>query len=543
MASLPAAPEGQKREALNMTEASRRVRQKTSDVDEMSVVDESDDDGEEDDVFDERDPDTTVDDAQDSAAVSPSSSKVRVRRPVPAFTHTSFLRATSSDAFFLSNSHRRNFANLKLGRDILRGTSAKRISQVLGALDVSTLPHLAHLAKDQAVKRAALPTSTSHSQHALALHMQPERLQMLTTQLLHGFHLMLYGIGDCTHIMRGVMEHASKRHGCAGVILQGAAGRAITIDRIMDAIERALSVSLASVQVPTNVAREDRLLTRIQQLFEVLDTRAKAPRAGEPSRLVLGLLGFDHPLFHTTARIHTLIHALAQCERVHIIASVSQMNAGLVLDSNAGTFGFGMAGHAEMTMHMRGRRALRAPWLWHHTTTYIPPISELVLARGASASMPTTTGLAALKLPSAVDLAGGRVRAAPGASVAAAIAQPISESATIQVLQTITSRARSLFSQLAALQLVAQADAGGGADDTMPPRTPYVVLMREALREFIASSDEGVRQLLGEMVDHGVVLVMRGSTTVTNSHAIAVGDELSIPLPMPVLEQVLAQIA
>ena len=124
-----------------------------------------------------------------------------------------------------------------------------------------------------------------------------------------------------------------------------------------------------------------------------------------------------------------------------------------------------------------------------------------------------------------------------------AVAQPISESAAIQVLQTITSRARSLFSHLASIQLVAQADTTSGDDDAMPPRTPYVALMREALREFIASSDEGVRQLLGEMVDHGLVIVVRGSTTVTNSHAIAVGDELCIPLPVPVLEQVLAHIA
>ena len=111
------------------------------------------------------------------------------------------------------------------------------------------------------------------------------------------------------------------------------------------------------------------------------------------------------------------------------------------------------------------------------------------------------------------------------------------------MLQTITSRARSLFSQLAALQLVAVAEAGADVDDGSVPRTPYVVLMREALREFIASSDESVRQLLGEMVDHGLVIVTRGATTVTNSHAIAVGDELSIPFPVPVLEQVLAQIA
>ena len=460
--------------------------------------------------------------------------KEQARRPAPAFTHTSFLRSTSSDAWFLSNSHRRNFASLKLGRDILRGTSTKRISQVLGTLDVSTVPHLAHLAAHQTRTRAALPVCTAHSQRAHSLHLQPERIHMLVTQLLNGCQLMLYGVGDRTSIVRAVLEHTAQRHASAGVLIQGAAGRALTSDRIMDAIDRALRISTSA-----HTLGEDRIVERVQHLCHTLETRTQGPR-----RLVLGLLAFDHAHFHSTTRMHTLIHALAQCERVHMVASVSHVNAGLVLDSNAGAFSLGISGHAEYTLpRVPGVRTLRAPWLWHHVTTYIPPIAELVQARGTSATASSSAGLAALKLPSAVDLAGGRARAAPGASAAVAVAQPISESAAIQVLQTITSRARSLFSHLASIQLVAHADTTSGDDDAMPPRTPYVALMREALREFIASSDEGVRQLLGEMVDHGLVIVVRGSTTVTNSHAIAVGDELCIPLPVPALEQVLAHIA
>ena len=478
-------------------------------------------------------------DAQD-ALNAPESA----RRPAPAFTHTSFVRATSADAWFLSTTHRRNFATRKLGRDILRGTSTKRISQIVGALDASELPRLARIAADQApnTQDTALPVRTRHSQRAMALQLDPERQDMYVTQLLHGFHIMLYGVGDKAPVVRAIVERMAKNYGSASLLVQGAAGRALSIDRIIKSIEQALGTSLPETSGRT-VMREDRVSQRIRQLTHCLSTRASSVPPKPPYRLVLGLLAFDDPIFHTT-RIHTLIHALARCERVHIVASVSQVNAGLLLDGSAGSFGLGIAGHAEVPLfHLPGIRTLRAPWLWHHATTYVPPISELVQSRGTAASSSSSTGLASLKLPAAVDLAGGRARAAPGASVAAAMAQPISDAAAIQVLQTITSRARSLFSQLAALQLVAVAEAGADVDDGSVPRTPYVVLMREALREFIASSDESVRQLLGEMVDHGLVIVTRGATTVTNSHAIAVGDELSIPFPVPVLEQVLAQIA
>ena len=108
-------------------------------------------------------------------------------------------------------------------------------------------------------------------------------------------------------------------------------------------------------------------------------------------------------------------------------------------------------------------------------------------------------------------------------------------------LNTITARARTLFTQLALLQL-SSADQASGEEEASIPRTAYAALVREATREFTASSDEGVKQLLSEMVDHGLVLVFRGPAPITSSHAIAAGDELLIPLAPPVLEEVLAQV-
>ncbi|WFD28815.1 Origin recognition complex subunit 2 [Malassezia nana] len=459
------------------------------------------------------------------------------KRPAPAFTHTSFVRATSSDAWFLSNSHRRNFASRKLGRDIFRISSSKRISQRLGALDVSTLPQIAHLAADSSGDPLH-PARTAHSKQMVEFQLQQDRIDTMLAQLLGGFQIMLYGVGDRMPVMRALLERGARRHSGAAVIVQGASGRGVQVDRILDSMEQAIGLRSTDAldASPEFLMRPSRVLQRVQHITRFLsepDTSLERPR-----HVFLGFMAFDQAIFHTQ-RLHTLVQALADSPRIHLVASVSHVNAGLLFDGPAGSFGWGMAGHPR-SMNLSpgsGTRTLRAPWLWHNATTFVPPIAELVQARSTTQGMPVLTGLSVMKLPAAVDLAGGRGRAAPNASAAVAMAQPISETSAVQVLSTITSRARSLFAQLAALQLMAVDD-----EETIP-RTPYASLVREALREFVASSDEGVRQLLGEMVDHGLVIVSRGQTTVTNSHAIAVGDELSIPLPVPMLEQVLAQIA
>ena len=474
--------------------------------------------------------------APSDSEVPLSANSASPRRPAPAFTHTSFVRATSSDAWFLSNSHRRNFASRKLGRDIFRISSSKRISQRLGALDVSVLPHIAHLAAESSGPPLH-PARTAHSKQMLAFQLREDRLDGMLAQLLGGFHIMLYGVGDRMPVMRALVERGAQRHSGAAVIVQGASVRGVQVDRILDSIEQAIGLGDSDAQDALHqLVRPSRVMQRVQRITRYLSEPSES--AARPRHVFLGFLAFDQAIFHTL-RLQALVHALARSSCIHLVASVSHVNAGLLLDGPAGSFGWGVAGHAPPTdlASEPGGRSLRAAWLWYNATTFVPPVAELVQARSTTSGMPVLAGLAVMKLPAAVDLAGGRGRAAPNASAAVAMAQPISETSAVQVLSTITARARSLFAQLAALQLMAVDN-----EETIP-RTPYASLVREALREFVASSDEGVRQLLGEMVDHGLVIVSRGQTTVTNSHAIAVGDELSIPLPVPMLEQVLAQIA
>ncbi|KAI3617234.1 hypothetical protein CBS9595_003143 [Malassezia furfur] len=470
------------------------------------------------------------------------------KRPARAFEAMSFVRATSSDAFFLSNSHRRNFASRKLGRDLLRGTSGKRISELLGPLDITQLPRIALDALDDGPPDP--PARTVHSRLALALQLRPERMAMYIAQLLGGFHLILYGVGDRFPVVRHLIEKAAEEHEGAAVLIQGAAGRALNVDRVLDAIESAIHA-----QQPTNPplemqpthgsARMSRLMQRIARVVRVLHHANVHGGHTHPRHLFLGVVAFDHPLIHTS-RLHTLFHALARCPYVHIFASVTHVQAGLVLDGASGQFGQGLSSHAEEverdgTLPMRD---VRAAWLWHHCTTYVPPVIEMLHSRGATMTSSTSasaqfSGLATLKLPAALDLAGrgAKMPTAPGAVSSA----PISQKAALQVLNTITARARTLFTQLALLQL-SSADQAGGEEEASIPRTAYAALVREATREFTASSDEGVKQLLSEMVDHGLVLVFRGPAPITSSHAIAAGDELLIPLAPPMLEEVLAQV-
>ncbi|WFD04250.1 Origin recognition complex subunit 2 [Malassezia obtusa] len=471
------------------------------------------------------------------------------RRPARAFEAMSFVRATSSDAYFLSNSHRRNFASRKLGRDLLRGTSGKRISELLGPLDIAQLPRIA-LEAGEAAGPPHPPARTVHSRLALELQLRPERCAMYIAQMLGGFHLILYGVGDRMPVVRRVVRQAAAEHCGAAVVIQGAAGRALNVDRVLDAIESAVRVHtpaeppLVHPAVPA-MARMSRVAQRIWRVTHLLHHAAQHAPAAHPQRLFLGLVAFDHPLIHTS-RLHTLLHALARCPYVHILASVTHIHAGLVLDGASGGFSHGLSSHAE-ERERPGRlpeRDVPPAWLWHHCTTYVPPVTEMLHSRGATMTSSTSasaqfSGLATLKLPAALDLAGrgAKMQAAPGALPTA----PISQTAALQVLNTITARARTLFTQLALLQL-ATADQASGEEETSIPRTPYAALVREATREFTASSDEGVKQLLSEVVDHGLVLVFRGPAAITSSHAIAAGDELLIPLAPSVLENLLAQV-
>ncbi|WFD32771.1 Origin recognition complex subunit 2 [Malassezia sp. CBS 17886] len=486
--------------------------------------------------------------------------------PARAYEAMSFVRPTSSDAWFLSNSHRRNFASRKLGRDLLRGTSGKRISDSLGALDAAELPRVA-LASAQMAEGGGLdapeaergahaqdaPRSTHkaspHAALALGLQLDPQRISMLTSQLLSGFHLMLYGVGDKQPMLRRIVDTAAHTHAGTAVVVQGAAGRAVNADRLLDAIEAALQLHCATDPPFRTVNEHPRArpashtARRVRRIARFLEHVAVHGCATHPRRLFIGLAAFDAPLVHTT-RLHTVVHALAQCRRVHLVASVSHVNAGLLLDGTHGAFSHGIAGHVEdecLQVHCDGglprhlhapsvRRRLRAPWLWHHATTFLPPVVELLQARGAtiaSASSMQFSGLSALRLPAALDLGGGRARAAGAVAAVDGAVHTVSDTAAAQVLSTITTRARDLFALLVRLQ---QGAAEGANTEDIAPRTPYATLVRDAQRQLIASSDQGVKHLLVEMVDHGLVVVWRGAATVASSHAIAVGDELSVPL-------------
>ena len=468
---------------------------------------------------------------------------------VKSFKTITFVRATSSDAWFLSNSHRRNFASRKLGRDLLRDTSSKRISDRLDSLDLTPLAGIARAAVLDGEPDP--PARTAHSKLATGIQLDAARTQMLTTQLLSGFNIILYGVGDKQPVVQQIVQGGARAHRGAGVMIQGAAGNALNTDRILDAIEVAAMLHVPSrpplQQIPDPpMYRISRVAQRVRRIRRLLEHAATHNLSTHPQRLFVGLLAFDSSVYHTT-RLHTLLHALAQCTRVHLVAAVSHVNAGLVLDGASGAFGQGVSGHAQeppppslCDADATSLRTLAAPWLWHNATTYIPPIAEMMHSRGVSmtsAGSKTSTGLASLRLPSALDLASSRTRQGVPRTAAAAAMQRISLNAAVQVLNTLTARARSLFYELAQLQL-----RESDKDARSTPRIAYAALVRSAQRRFVASSDHGVKQLLGEMVDHSLVAVLRGAAAVTSSHAIAVGDELTIPLPRDQLRELLERV-
>ena len=163
--------------------------------------------------------------------------------------------------------------------------------------------------------------------------------------------------------------------------------------------------------------------------------------SGPPALMVL-LLAYDSPALQA-ARVTPVIETLCSAARIHVMACVDHVNAA----------------------------SLPGRWLWHSMSTYIPPLNDLLLSRGPS-------------LPPSLNLSGKA--AAPASSSSTPVS--ISETAALHILKSVTVKARALFSLLAREQTV-----------------PYIDLLDVARRNFLASTENDLRQLLVEFRDHGLI--------------------------------------
>lgn len=315
------------------------------------------------------------------------------------------------------------------------------------------------------------------------------RLQFSTwsSLLFMGNDLMLYGVGAKEAILEDFAKQNAESGDANVVVVRGRMGA--RPEELMQSIEDALDVSATGAVVGGLEGRARRIVDR----YETED--ALPP-------LILALHSLESPAF-LAPRFRACIQVLSSSPHVHLVASTTHPNAGLLADYTS---------------------SKNKQQLWIDCTTLIPPVDDCLL---------TSAGTRYGGLPRAFDLraGGGRggltgMSAAPTATAAAtsgmssaaemhagsANAPLLTATAALHVLKSVTIKARALFLKLASeLKLESSKDASSSSSTSFAARSiPYSRLYQLATRNFIASSEAAVRGLLVEFTTHGLFRLSRG---------------------------------
>lgn len=182
------------------------------------------------------------------------------------------------------------------------------------------------------------------------------------------------------------------------------------------------------------------------------------------------------------SKTRTFLSTLALHPRIHIIASIDNINAGFLWSSTeiaARKHPSTDAGHPIPST--RGYA-----WLFHDLTTFKPYIQEM-RSRDVTA------------LPSQNQ----------GTSGGTVSGQVLTEQAMLHILASVTEKAKRLFRLLATRQMASIDEEPGkqptGVTGLEKYGMQYDLLFNEARKEFLATSDVALRALLGEFMDHEMI--------------------------------------
>ncbi|KAI6002246.1 origin recognition complex subunit 2-domain-containing protein [Pisolithus orientalis] len=195
-------------------------------------------------------------------------------------------------------------------------------------------------------------------------------------------------------------------------------------------------------------------------------------------------------------KIRNFLSLLALNPNVHLVASIDRLNAPLLWSASDVSSRKSPAhnpGDMKSSVLRRGYA-----WLWHDLTTLSPYDFELT----------TGTRTARQGITAGGNASGG----------------PLSETAVAHVLAAVTAKAKKLFAFLAAKQLEnIETAPAENATDLQQYGLTYDTLFSAARAEFIATNDTTLRSLLGEFMDHGLILSV-------NQGGSGGGETLWIPL-------------
>lgn len=314
-------------------------------------------------------------------------------------------------------------------------------------------------------------------------------------ELAEGFNLLFYGFGSKRAILNKFATECLAKKGHV-VVVNGFQPN-ITLKDILASIERVPGVLSHSSSLPLSAEQ------RIYDFFA--ESSQDEPRA----HLYLVVHNIDSPAVRSQ-KIKNFLSLLALNPNVHLVASIDRLNAPLLWSASDVSSRKSPAhnpGDMKSSVLRRGYA-----WLWHDLTTLSPYDFELTYADQSSIS-----GAAALST-------GTRTARQGITAGGTASGGPLSETAVAHVLAAVTAKAKKLFAFLAAKQLEnIEAAPAENATDLQQYGLTYDTLFSAARAEFIATNDTTLRSLLGEFMDHGLILSV-------NQGGPGGGETLWIPL-------------
>jgi len=280
-------------------------------------------------------------------------------------------------------------------------------------------------------------------------------------ELHNGFNLLFHGYGSKRSILTDFGRNYCAKNG--HVITINGNNKRATLKAILTALEQIPKFANAPLHGPGWESQ----LWRIYDFF----------RDERHAKLYLLIHNIESPSLRDR-KISELLSTLALHPRVHLIASADHINTSFLWS----------AAEVSARKHPPSPNGAEIPsqkgysWLFHELTTFRPYVSEM--------KMRDISTLPGQNLGSTVTVAG----------------QALTEPAMSHILASVTEKAKKLFKLLATRQMGAVDDAMTGVSGLEKYGMQYDLLFNEARKEFLATSDVALRALLGEFMDHGMIL-------------------------------------
>ena len=572
---------GRRSEVDEETEDGRRSRSSVGydlDEDGVEMVEEENEEEEpEEEDFDESDEEEDGLMPSPSKSANKTASKAQARlkgKEKDAPKTQGFITQTSFDLYFQTISQSVRTSN-NVFSNLLPSLTLDKYTSLLSLSPVSPIHH---------------PNANPDYKHAEQIHQLHDshraHFGRYLTELREGFNLLFYGFGSKREILNDFARDVCSKVGDV-VVLNGFKSSVGIKDllnhaeKVMEGQRGGRSVDeedIASSAVGGAISGVAALTPMDAQALRIyryyLPPRPKTSEASSGARssrpLFLMIHSIDSPSLRSP-KVRSILGLLASNPRIHLIGSVDHMNAPLIWTQSEASG----RGHDAMRWpganasdeeieeddHPRTRTRKRLSetsgstpgpitipsernftWLWHDLTTFSHYDVEL-RASGKDLTSLVVSGSGRTK---AGVVGGGAGQGAAGT------AGPLTEAGAHHVLTSVTERSRNVFIVIAEKQLAnveAELDGVAAAEASTPSgkkivnvpvaqmnryAVSYDHLFTVAREKFYATSDQGLRGLLREFQDHGMVLSgqLPGRS----------GEVVWIPLSKAALEKLLEEI-